>query len=168
MDLTKYEKSRGVKWLFTTILLLSLLANIATIYILIADRDRVAIKIQDSVEKVVAGIPKPQNGVNGINGLNATDEQVERAVAAYMREHPVRDGKDGKDGRDGRDGRDGNDSTVPGPKGDTGEQGPQGEPGPIAEWQCNPTTARMEYRYPGNEDWTPTNSMCIPLVGSKR
>ena len=56
-----------------------------------------------------------------------------------------------------------------GEKGDTGETGAtgaQGPAGPRAEFRCNPETAKQEYKYPDDEDWTETGGACLPLGGN--
>lgn len=69
--------------------------------------------IHNRIDKQIANIPVPRDGVDGrdgkdgTNGKDATHADIVKALGEHLAANPIREPKDGRDGRDGINGKDG-------------------------------------------------------------
>lgn len=99
----------------------------------IVDYQKVQSIIEQKVHQEIATLPKPQNGQDGSSGVQG---------------NPGIQGSNGSQGVQGSQGTSGNDG-APGASG----QDAVGTPGREAEFQSNPLTGNLEWRYVGDDSW---------------
>jgi hypothetical protein len=116
---------------------------------------------------VAARIQQAASGIKPLQGIKGDKGDTGKQGPAGENGKNGTNGKNGSDGKDGAQGPAGPQGPQ-GQKGDPGDKGDTGDPGPQAEWRCNQDTVEWEYRYPGNEDWSPTGGACVPIEGANQ
>lgn len=166
--MNKFGTVSKLLWL---IILMLLVGNIVTIYLLISNNEDVSTRIRNSVSEEIASIDIP-NPVNGIDGQDATEEQVKKAVEDYFKKYPVKNGKDGYTPVKGVDYVDG--QSIKGDDGYTpvknldyfdGQNGSDGVNGLTPQIRCNTTRNIWQVRYSSNESWQPLNGEQVACKG---
>lgn len=140
------------KWLSRAVLLLALLILLMTsflVYYMLANQEKVEMRLRDQVNSEVAK-NKPADGQDGESIVGPQGER------GYV-------GPQGVPGPQGSNGPQGfNGVSIQGPQGPQGQSGPQGiqgeqgvpgQDGREIERRCNAKKKRIEWRYNGDEFW---------------
>jgi len=163
-------RSNKLASIMMVLLVISIFISLFSFYTLYRNKDELLQSIQRNVELQLA-----QYDIPTTDDLKIDEARILLAVAKYCATRNDCSGQDGYNGPQGvpgltgvqgvqglmgipgRDGVDGSDGYTPVKGVDyfDGETGANGNDGREIEQHCNPDANRVEWRYVGDENWTP-------------